>query len=274
MVHGLDLVFPNVLYQRLVVRCALPLAGTLVANSSATKMELSERAGIDLKDIVIVNPRLPSPPDAPSKAAARGELARRASLRLDERTLILATIGRLVRRKGVEWFVEHVIPRLPPQSVYLIAGEGPREGEIERLVREMSVGDRVKLLGRIDGEYREVLLRGADICVLPNIRVKGDMEGFGLVAVEAATRGTLVIASAIEGIQDAVIDDVTGVAVEAENPLAFAEAIDRFFCDRDLLERLANTYQRAASKRFLTNETGDGLLEALGLSGAPARRAR
>jgi glycosyltransferase involved in cell wall biosynthesis len=92
------------------------------------------------------------------------------------------------------------------------------------------------------------------------------MEGFGIVAVEAATRGTLVVASAIEGLQDSVIDGVTGVAVEAENPLAFAAAIRRFRDDRALLEELGARYRLESSTRFLGANAGERLLHALGLA--------
>ena len=265
MIHGLDIVFPSGLYQRLVVRWALPRAGRLVANSSATRAVASERAGIDQAEIAVVNPRVEPASDSPSAAVARVELARRAGLKFGESTLILTTIGRLVRRKGVEWFVANVVPQLPPSTVFLVAGDGPRRSEVERLVRELSLSARVKVLGRIDAEYREILLRGADICVLPNVRVPGDMEGFGIAAVEAAIRGTLVVASAIEGIQDSVIDGVTGIAVEAENPPAFLDAIERLARDRELLTTLAARYQQECSARFLTSGIGDELLEALGL---------
>jgi phosphatidyl-myo-inositol dimannoside synthase len=265
MVHGLDLAFPNALYQRWVVRWALPRADRLIANSSATRAVASEQAGIDSGRIAVVNPRLRSPARTPLPETARTELARKAGLDLHEDTLILTTIGRLVRRKGVQWFVRNVFPHLPSGTVYLIAGDGPRRRETEDLIRGMALAGRVKLLGRIDAEYREILLRGADICLLPNIPVPGDMEGFGLAAVEAATRGTLVIASAIEGIQDAVIDGVTGVAVEAGNPLAFIKAIDSFVGDRELLRTLSAKYQRNSSERFSTDDGIEGLLEAVGL---------
>lgn len=265
MVHGFDLVYPGRLYQRFVVSWALPRAGRLVVNSSATRDVASERAGIDPGDIVVVNPSVRLPPGGISKDAARIELARKANFEFGQSTLILTTIGRLVRRKGVEWFVENVVPRLPPDTLFLVAGEGQRGKAIEALVELLSLGDRVKLLGRIDAEYREILLRGADICVLPNIRVPGDMEGFGIVAVEAATRGTVVIASAIEGIRDSVIDGVTGVAVEAENALAFVEAIAAFR-DRGLLEARATKYRQESSIRFLSNQTEERLLRALGVA--------
>jgi phosphatidyl-myo-inositol dimannoside synthase len=264
MVHGLDLVFPNRLYQRFVVRWALPRAGRLVANSAATRAVASETTGIDLAQIAIVHPRIQPPPTALSRTTARAELARRAGFAPTERTLILVAIGRLVRRKGVEWFVENVVPELAVDALLLVVGEGPRSDPIKKLVAKLSLEGRVRLLGRIDAEYREILLHGADICVLPNIRVPGDMEGFGIVAVEAAVRGTLVIASAIEGVRDSVIDDVTGVAVEAENPTAFIKAIE-LFQNRTLLEERAARYRAESSTRFLGNQS-DGLLQALDLA--------
>jgi glycosyltransferase involved in cell wall biosynthesis len=266
MVHGLDLVFPNRLYERIVVQWALPRAERVVANSSATKAVASERGRVDPAAIHVVNPPVDAPSATPSAATARAELARRTGLELGRNTLVLATVGRLVRRKGVEWFVENVAPLLPSDTLFLVAGSGPREAAIERVVEAMSLGGRVKLLGQIDAEYREILLRGADICLLPNVRVPGDMEGFGIVAVEAATRGTLVVASAIEGLQDSVIDGVTGVAVEAENPLAFAAAIRRFRDDRALLEELGARYRLESSTRFLGANAGERLLHALGLA--------
>lgn len=265
MVHGLDLVFPNVLYQKWVVRWALPRAGIVVANSAATKAVAVDRADLDAMRVAVVNPRLRAPEATASCANARRELIRRVGLDVDQNAVILTTIGRLVRRKGVEWFIANVFPRLPSDTVYLIAGEGPRRNDIERLTRAMQLGDRVKLLGLIDADYREALLRGADICVLPNIQISGDMEGFGLAAVEAAMRGTLVLASAIEGIQDAVLDGVTGAAVEAGNPPAFISAIDSFRADRRRLEVLSETYRRNSVERFAMDGAIRGLLDAIGV---------
>lgn len=265
MVHGLDLVFPNALYQQMVVRRALPRARRLIANSVATKTVASERAAIEPERIVVVNPRLRLPAESPSPAAARAELARRTGIDINGDTLILTTIGRLVRRKGVEWFVEEVFPSLPAETFYLIAGDGPQRPTIADVIRRIAPDGRVKLLGRIDADYREILLRGADICLLPNITVPGDMEGFGIAAVEAAMRGTLALASRIEGIQDAVIDGVTGVTVEAEKPQAFIEPIESLGKDRALLGRLSESYQQEARRRFSTDDGIEGLLEAVGL---------
>ena len=101
---------------------------------------------------------------------------------------------------------------------------------------------------------------------MPNVRVAGDMEGFGLVAVEAATRGTLVVASALEGIRDAVVDGSTGILVEPEQPDQLIETIRALAADRGRLAMLAGDYQREARRRFSIERMAQELLPAIGLS--------
>src|SRR5439155_1520523 len=84
----------------------------------------------------------------------------------------------------------------------------------------------------------------------PNVRVHGDMEGFGLVAAEAASRGALVLASDLEGIKDAVVAGATGILVEPEQPDGFIEAIRTLARNRDELATLARRYQLEARSRF------------------------
>ena len=142
-----------------------------------------------------------------SRQHAAEDLRRQLGIRADQ--VILLTVGRLVRRKGVTWFVRHVLPHLPSSVTYLVAGEGPMADEVVRLVAELGLGNQVRLLGAVDEDDRERLLLGADMFVQPNIPVSGDMEGFGLVLLEAAMRGTTTVASGIDGIVDAVVDGRT-----------------------------------------------------------------
>jgi len=109
-------------------------------------------------------------------------------------------------------------------------------------------------------------MRGADISVMPNIRVRGDMEGFGLVAVESACSGALVIAAALEGIRDAVIDGETGILVEPERAEGYVEVIRELARDRDRLTTLAARYQRQARERFSVERAARELRAALGVA--------
>lgn len=137
---------------------------------------------------------------------------------------VLLTVGRLVPRKGVAWFVRHVLPELP-DALYVVVGSGPERDAIERAAREAAVADRVLILGKVSEHRLHNLLRASDIFVMPNVPVKGDVEGFGIVAVEAAAAGLPVVAARVDGIPDAVHDGENGVLVAPGDARAFVTAL-------------------------------------------------
>jgi phosphatidyl-myo-inositol dimannoside synthase len=91
------------------------------------------------------------------------------------------------------------------------------------------------------------------------------VEGFGVVAGEAASRGALVLASALEGIEDAVIDDATGILVDPEQATQFVDTIRSLADDRARLATLANRYQHEACIRFSIERMTRLLPAAVGL---------
>ncbi len=163
---------------------------------------------------------------------------------------MLLTIGRLVRRKGAQWFVANVVAGLPESVHYVIAGDGADADAVRQRVAEGGLQARVHVLGSVDDEVREELMRGADIVVQPNIRVPGDMEGFGLVTIEAAMRGAPVVASDLEGIKDAVADGVTGLLVPPEDADQWIATLTRLLEDPAQLEAMAARFQQAAIDRY------------------------
>jgi glycosyltransferase involved in cell wall biosynthesis len=125
------------------------------------------------------------------------------------------------------------MPKLNPQYLYVIAGDGPEKNNIQKIITQKKLQKRVFLLGKIDSETLKFLYNLADIFVMPNIKVKGDMEGFGIVALEAASYGLPVIASNIEGIKDAVLEGTTGFLIEEKNSFKFVEAIKKINLNRE-----------------------------------------
>jgi phosphatidylinositol alpha-1,6-mannosyltransferase len=217
-VHGLDLSFPNRLYQYYLRLCCRP--DLVVAISAAAAREATLHG---LSPVVIVPPgvdgRMPtgSPEDLPPEIAKLRGAGKR----------IVLTTGRLVARKGVAWFVSEVLPLLPDDVTYVVAGEGRARPDIEAATVAAGLGDRVVLLGRVPDAQRDLLYLSADCFVMPNIVVAGDVEGFGLVALEASVVGVPVVAARLQGIVDAVHDGSNGELVDSADAAGFARAVLR-----------------------------------------------
>jgi phosphatidylinositol alpha-1,6-mannosyltransferase len=118
-----------------------------------------------------------------------------------------------------------------PNLVYLVAGEGEDRPNIEKLVKQHSLEPNVLLPGRVVDDLRLAAYNGADVFIMPNINVPGDMEGFGLVSLEAALCARPIVAAGIEGIKDALHHDKNGILVPVEDAGAYIKEISRFLDD-------------------------------------------
>ena len=141
---------------------------------------------------------------------------------------VLLTVGRLVeaeRYKGFDEVIE-VLPRLPDDVVYVIAGDGDDAPRLRELAKSFGVAERVVFTGYFADEEKPDLYNLADIYVMPS---RG--EGFGFVFLEALASGVPVIASRHDGGREAVLDGRLGTLVDPSSPAEVERAI------RDLLER-------------------------------------
>ncbi len=231
-VVGLDITYRNYLYQLLVPRCVRQM-DHIVCISRATRDECTSR-GIPANRCAVipigVNQDDTYLPD--SREDLRHKLEQIADVSVQNRTVLL-TVGRLVRRKGVAWFVEHVMPHLDSRCLYLIVGGGPDKDHIQKLVTRYQLERRVFLLGQRSDVERNIILNASDIFIMPNISVPGDVEGFGIVAIEAGSCGLPVIASNIQGMRDAVLDGKSGILVEEQNVNEYRLAIKNMHLDRE-----------------------------------------
>lgn len=220
-VHGLDLTFPNRLYQSYLK--AFLRAAAYIANSESTR-KIAELRG--LRPVRTITIGVPDEYFAlERRARGNDELERRRAGRV-----VLLTVGRLVRRKGVAWFVRHVLPQLEG-VLYVVVGVGPEDEAISAAARETGTTDRVWLAGKLSQPGLLELLSLDGIFVMPNIEVPGDVEGFGIVAIEAAASGMPVVAARLEGIPDAIADGHNGTLVESGNAPQFIDALRRLIDD-------------------------------------------
>lgn len=250
IVHGRDVTLPFAPYQWFVPKVfdALDL---VLPVSRATGAACLERGLPAEKMHVVPNgidvDRFPPLDDKP---AMRHELKQKLGETdppLPDDGLLLCSVGRQVERKGFAWFTDQVMPRLPNDIHYWMAGNGPEAEAIQNAIDRHNLNGRVRRLGYVSEDTLSTLYRGADLFIMPNIPVEGDMEGFGVVMLEAGRCGTPVIAARLEGIRDVVTEGVNGHLVEPEHPEAFVEMIAHYYAHPAEL--------RAASKQAVEHVT-------------------
>lgn len=266
MVHGLDITFQNPVY-RAIVHPALRRTSQVIANSAATGA-MAEAVGVPPDHIKIVRLGVATPATGGSREAAAVQI--RALVGITETATVLLTLGRLIRRKGAGWFVDEVMPRLPRTIHHVVAGTGPDVALIRAAAQRHGLSDRIHLVGQVDDDTRELLLRGADIFVQPNIPVNGDMEGFGLVTIEAALRGTPVVAADLEGIKDAVVNGRTGILLPPLDADGWVQQLTDLIDDADRRTSLGLHFQREASMLYDERSMGRELAELVGWASTPS----
>jgi phosphatidylinositol alpha-1,6-mannosyltransferase len=168
-----------------------------------------------------------------------------------------------VRRKGVLELVERVMPAVVarhPDVLLLIAGEDagaslihksePMSERIRAAVDGLRLGNQVRLLGRVGDADVQALMRCADVFVLNVLDLPGDVEGFGIVFLEAGVEGVPSVATRVGGIPDAVADGETGLLVDAGDDEALAGAVSTLLNDGELRVRLGRQAAARALERF------------------------
>jgi glycosyltransferase involved in cell wall biosynthesis len=156
---------------------------------------------------------------------------------------LLIAVGRLRPPKDFETLLR-ALALLPAEQVdAVIVGDGPQRGELEALVARLGLQDRV----RFEGERRDVpsLLAHADLFVLSS-----RSEGLPVSVLEAMAAGLPVVASAVGGIAELVVDGETGVLVGPADAEALAAALGRLAAEPELRRRLGDAGRARAEELF------------------------
>jgi phosphatidylinositol alpha-1,6-mannosyltransferase len=150
---------------------------------------------------------------------------------------VIVSVGRLVHRKGQDVLIEAMpaIIKAVPDAHILMIGEGPYRGYLENRVKALGIQERVTFIGRI--QYAELprYICVGDVFVMPSrSRLAGlEVEGLGIVYLEASACGLPVIAGNSGGAPDAVLEGKTGLVVEGTNKSAVATAVVELLLDAD-----------------------------------------
>ncbi len=263
--HGLDILYPRRIYQAVVLPCVRRADVVIAISQAAREACLAKGVAPDRCHVIPIGVHAPDEP--PDRYLARERLRLALALELRDRPVLL-TVGRLVPRKGVAWFVREVLPllaRVHPDAIYLIVGDGPERPTVRRIVRERKMHERVVLLGRVPDGILADLYAAATLFVMPNVPVPGDMEGFGIVALEAASRGLPVVASRLEGIPDAVVGGENGVLVPPLDAEAWASAIHDLLADGAARADLAARAREFTRSRYRWDRLAREYIRAFGM---------
>jgi len=246
IVHGLDLTYPLKIYQKLWIRFFIKKMDKLISVGHET-IEAGVKRGIPRNKFVFI----PNGIDTKKflEWHERTELEKIVGESLQGKKILLTT-GRLVSHKGVDWFSQFVVPRLPEDVIYLIAGDGEKRKVIEKIIEKKKLEKKIKLLGNVSFQKLKILYNTADIYIKPNIKISGTMEGFGLVVIEAASCRLPVIASNLEGLKDAIKEGKNGFFVEPGNTESYLEKINELLAQDDFRLEFGEKARRFVVENF------------------------
>ena len=251
VLHGAEVTIPGRLPGvRRALRRVLVGASLVVAAGDYALAEAERCAGRKLPAVVIppgVDTSRFTPPEAASRSAARHEFG------FDADEVVIASVNRLVPRKGMDTLIDAVseVARLRPHVRLVIGGTGRSFGELRSRATQSSA--RIDLLGRLDDAAVPRLYRAADImAMLCHDRWGGlEQEGFGIVFLEAAACGLPQIAGRSGGAAEAVVDGETGIVVdEPTSTEAVVSALLELIDDPDRRRRLGTAARRRACDEF------------------------
>jgi phosphatidylinositol alpha-1,6-mannosyltransferase len=197
-------------------------ATKIIANSHHTKQLLVD-IGVNSERIHVIHPGVD---------AAAFHIGTSASLAIRQRhnlgdAFVLLTVGRLQRRKGQDMVIRALplIKQQIPNVSYLIVGTGEEEKYLRDLAVTLGVAENVVFVGAIPDEDRAAYYAACDVFVMPNRQIDADIEGFGIVFLEAGAAGKPVIGGLSGGTADAIQDGVTGLRIDGERIQAITEAV-------------------------------------------------
>jgi glycosyltransferase involved in cell wall biosynthesis len=161
------------------------------------------------------------------------------------RSMLIATVGRLVEAKGHRYLIESAKPVLSrfPDAHFLIIGDGELRTELERQAAQLEVAEHVHFLGT----RKEVagLLAAADLFVLPSL-----WEGLPMALLEAMAAAKPIVSTAVAGTDETIISGQTGLVVPPRDSLALAEGISHLLREPAEAQAMGQAARRLVEASF------------------------
>jgi len=179
---------------------------------------------------------------------------------------IILTVGRLVERKGHDMILKSlpVILRSVPEARYIIVGRGPDQARLKQLVTKLGIEKQVFFYEKVGDYELPVFYDLADVFVMPCREMPdGDVEGFGIVFLEAGNYKKAVVAGRSGGAVEAVEHNVNGLVVDPQNENEIAQAIISLLQNKDKARALGERGYSRVQERFNWVEQAKMLINLL-----------
>ncbi|MGH8878777.1 MAG: glycosyltransferase family 4 protein, partial [Stackebrandtia sp.] len=184
---------------------------------------------------------------------------------------VIVCVSRLVPRKGQDSLIAALpqVRRRVPDAALLLVGSGGHETALRRRIAASGMDSHVVITGAVPSQDLPACYAAADVFAMPcRTRRHGlDVEGLGVVYLEAAATGLPVVAGDSGGAPDTVRHNETGYVVNGENGVELADRLSSLLADRDLAARMGAagrawmcrdwTWQRVADRLTAFLECGD-----------------
>jgi phosphatidylinositol alpha-1,6-mannosyltransferase len=238
--HGLDVRLLNGPVKRLLTWLICRSARAIFANSESTKKELLRI--IPGMSITVVTPGV-------KERLPQIQQGARQLLGIDLQKKIVLSVTRLVRRKGIDVSLRAMARIQSKEDVeYVVIGDGPDLARLEDLAAETRTS--VRWLRDVRDDEKHLWIDSADVFLLPVREEKRDIEGFGIVYLEAAMSGVPCIAGRSGGASEAVRHEYTGLLVDPTSVTDITHALERLLKDTAYAETLGQNARSRAVKDF------------------------
>jgi glycosyltransferase involved in cell wall biosynthesis len=216
------------------LRNTLGMMDRVIAISEYTR-ELSEEWGVPEERLATVHPSLTN--DVLEGLPSDGLPVEKRKHDFAAHKLKLLTVCRLIERKGVQVVLDAValLDGHQQRIEYHVVGDGPYRAQLEMQANALGLNGVVRFHGNVPEEAKQDFLAQCDVFVMTPFEThEGDVEGFGIVYLEAGAVGKPVIASHTGGVPDAVLGGRTGILVQQHDVNALRQAIITLLDDRRL----------------------------------------
>jgi phosphatidylinositol alpha-1,6-mannosyltransferase len=249
--HGEELVYTDTSRQLdWMARRILNDAEAVVVNSSNSRQIALDHWKLPSRKVHVVHPGV----DTTQFVPAARDLVVRSKLGWDDRPVLL-TVGRVQRRKGHDSLIR-ALPMIRerfPNILYAIVGDGEELSSLHALIDELGVRQQVKFHRELADQRLVECFQQCDLFILPNRRIGGDIEGFGMVLLEAQACGRPVLAGDSGGTAETINAPHTGWTLDCTDVTTLSTAVSDLIGDENRRKEMGTAAREWVRAQFAWN---------------------